>query len=444
MSKKLFWLIGTIAIIAMVFSFSLAGCKEEAATDTTEETVTEETTETAEETTGEAPAEEITLTVWKGPHTDDDRALFADAIDIFEAEHQGVTIEYTPTPWDVIVEKYTTAFAAGNPPDIFYGFTGGYVDGVVPMCYDFTELYSEEDLAEIMEGVAESTLAETTVNGKLISVPWLASGATLVYNVDMLAAAGYDGPPDTLEEQLEMAKALTNDDQYGYGLLSYDTAEAKPEYFLYAFGCTLLNENLDGIGYDKPECLEAFKYINQLWNKDKSAIPIGLYPGTTMADAFFEGKFAMWVNHSQILATRNENYPDFNIGVALMPKGPGELADGRGTYSGSGFWCIPEDTKYPELAKDFVKLLYNPEHQLPLGNILGFVPTNSNLELELDPFIAVFAESFLEHGVPYTFGPQTNEVKEAVWNAMQALQSGAIGPEEAWQQAVDNGNAAFE
>ncbi len=393
----------------------------------------------------------VTIRVWKGPHTGDDAAVFADVIAAFEADHPGVKIKYTPTPWDTIIEKYTTAFAAGNPPDIFYGFTGGYVDSVVPMCYDFREIYTEEELEFIKKGIADSLLMETTVNGKLIAIPYFVAGASFVYNKDLLEEGGFNMPPDTLEEQLEYARALTKDldgdgtiDQYGYGQLSYETAEAKPEFFLFAYGCNLMNENMDDIDCDREEGLEAFKYIDQLWNIDKSAVPIGLYPGTTMTDAFFDSKFVMWNTHNQIVANLKD-YPDFNLGVALMPKGPGEnLAGGRGTYAGSGFWCIPEDTKYLELAKEFVLYLYKPEYQIPITKVFGFMSASTELEVELDPIVADFAKSILNYGVPYRFSPRVNEVKESVWNAMRALQSGAIGPEEAWRQAVENGRAAFE
>ena len=400
---------------------------------------------------GEKPGEEAVIRVWKGPHTPDDRAVFAEVIGAFEAENPGVTIEYTPTPWDTIIEKYTTAFASGNPPDIIYAFTGGYVDGVVGECYDIREIFDEDELAFLKKGVADSLLEETTVEGKLISIPYFTAGAAFVYNIDLLKAAGLNRPPENLKELADYAKKLTKDlngdgaiDQYGYGQLSYDTAEAKPEFFLFAFGCNLFNGDMSDIDYARPEGLEAFKYIDQLWNRDKSAVPIGLYPGTTMTDAFFDDKFAMWVTHNQIIA-HLKDYPDFKMGVSQMPQGPGtSLADGRGTYAGSGFWCIAKKTKHLEQAKAFVLKLYDPQYQKEIAKAFGFIPSNTDIKLELDPITRAFADVSLNYGVPYRFGPHVNEVKEAVWRAMQALQSGALGPKQAWEQAVQEGEAALK
>jgi ABC-type glycerol-3-phosphate transport system substrate-binding protein len=400
---------------------------------------------------GDKTKEEAVIRVWKGPHTPDDPAVFADVIAAFEADNPGATVEYTPTPWDTIIEKYTTAFASGNPPDIIYAFTGGYVDGVVGQCYDIRDIFDDEELGYLKKGVADSLLGETTVDGKLIAIPYFTAGAAFVYNIDLLNDAGFDRPPDTIDDLISYARALTKDfdgdgkiDQYGYGQLSYDTAEAKPEFFLFAYGYNLFNEDMSSVGYNDSDAFNAFKLIDRLWNADGTAVPIGLYPGTTMTDAFFDNKFAMWVTHNQIVA-HLADYPDFNIGVAKMPKGPGtNLADGRGTYAGSGFWCIAESTKHLELAKDFVLKLYDPMYQKEIAKAFGFVPSNTDIKMEMDPISKAFADVSLNYGVPYRFGPHVNEVKEAVWRAMQALQSGAVGPMEAWEQAVSEGEAALQ
>jgi multiple sugar transport system substrate-binding protein len=391
------------------------------------------------------------IRIWKGPHSPDDPKVFSEAIKAFEAENKGATVEYTPTPWDTINEKYTTAFASKNPPDIIYGFTGGYVDNVVGACYDFKEIFSKDEFAFLKKGVAESLFEETTVEGRLISIPYFTAGAAFAYNIDLLKKAGYSRPPDTIEEQLAYAKKLTVEldkdgkiDQYGYGQLSYDTAEAKPEFFLFSFGCNLFNKDMTDIDYDRPEGRAAFEYIDRLWNKDKTAVPIGLYPGTTMTDAFFDNKFAMWVTHNQIVA-HLKDYRNFKMGVSRMPKGPGaNIAQGRGTYAGSGFWCIARDTKNLPLAKKLVLKLYDPKYQKPIAAAFGFTPSNTQIVMQQDAIGKAFTDAALNYGVPYRFGPRVNEVKQAVWRAMQALQSGQMGPEEAWRQAVDEGKAALE
>jgi multiple sugar transport system substrate-binding protein len=398
-----------------------------------------------------APEEEILITIWKGPNTDHDPEIYADVIGAFEAKHPGVNVELIPTPWASIAEKYGTAFAAKTNPDIIYGFTGGYVDAVMPMVYDYREIFTERELKFMTTGVAESMLLEsTTADGRLVGIPFYAAPQSLTWNMDLLAEEGFDRPPDTLEEMLEYAKALTKDldgdgkiDQWGWGQLSYDVAEQKPEHFLYQFGATLMNDTLDDVGYDNEAGLDAFKYIDRLWNVEKVAVPIGLYPGTTMIDAFFDGVYAMLQAPGQIV-TNLKDYPEFNLMAGPMPQGPQvRFAGGRGTYAGSGFWCIAKNTKNLELVKEYVKMLYDPKFSVPIARETGFFPVNSEVTIELEPISQGYFES-LKFGVPYRFSPHVQEVKEAVWDAMQALQAGAVDPEEAWEQAVENGRAAFD
>ncbi len=386
----------------------------------------------------------VTLRMWKGPHTPDDNAVFAPVIKDFEAAHPNITIEYTPIPWDTMNEKYTTAFASGNPPDLIYGFTGGYVDNVVGKCWDYRKLFSKAEFDQLMTGVDPGLLPEFTTGGKLVGIPFFSAGAAFVYNIDMLKAAGFDKPPDTVADLVTYSKAMTKNGNYGYGQLSYDTGEAKPEFFLYAYGCNLFNMDMTDIDYNRPEGLQAFKLIDQLWNKDHSAVPIGLYPGTTMTDAFFQGKFAMWFTHSQIGVNLKDN-PNFKLGVSKMPKGPGTaLAGGRGTYVGSACWCIPESEKNLDAAKALVKFMYQPKYVGMLAESFNFVPSNKDVVIKMDAISKAFADVYRTYGVSYRFGSHVNEVKEAVWRAMQALQSGAIGPDVAWQQAVKEGKAALQ
>ncbi|MCL4385732.1 MAG: sugar ABC transporter substrate-binding protein [Cyanobacteria bacterium] len=447
-----------LVVLCLIFILSF-GCKSAESNKSAEETTVTETT-AAETTAAQTTASETTtaeklsgtIVIWKGPHADKERETkFNEVIDAFEKDNPGVKIDFVNTPWDSIVEKYTTAFASGNPPDIFYSFTGGYVDGVIDKCLDFKEIFTPEELAFITKGIPENLLAEFTVGGKLIGVPWTTIGNTLVYNEKMLSDAGFTSPPKTWDEQLEMCKKLTKDtngdgkpEVYGYGQLSYDTAEAKPEYFLYEAGVTLFNDDMTGIGYDKDQAKAAFEYIDKLWNKEKVAVPIGLYPGTTMIDAFFDGKFAMWQCHSQINVAW-KNHPDFKMAAAPMPAGPGtNLNEGKGTYSGSGAWSIAKDTKNLEAVKKFLMYFYDPKYLTTVLNNFGFTPSRTDLNMELDPFIKTMADSYLKYGITYKFGSQVNEVKEAVWDAIRSLQSGAISPEDAYKQAVENGKAAFE
>ncbi|MCL5985583.1 MAG: extracellular solute-binding protein [Actinobacteria bacterium] len=444
MRKKTKLFLVTIVSIAAI-SFVISSCAPAVSPTTTKETTQAETTSTEEK----AVAEQFTLRVWKGPHTADDPGAFADVIKKFEEANPNIKIEYTPTPWDTFQEKYGTAFASGNPPDVFYGFAGGYIDGFLDKILPLEDIASADEIKTMAMNVPEGALTESLYEGKHLGIPWIGSNEALLYNIDMLEAAGYDKAPDTLDQALEYAKKMTLSSggkimQYGYGQLSYDTAEGKPEFYLNQFGASLFNSDLTGIGFDNPEGKAAFEYIDKMWNIEKAAVPPGLYPGTTMLDAFFSGKFAMWHGYSQML-TEAKKFPDFKLGVALIPAGPETSKTPRAAYIGTGWWSIAKDSKHQKEALEFIKMLYDPSNSEGIITKLSMVPINNDLAKKMygsDPLMLVFIEQ-MKYAVPYVLNPKLNEVKTAVWDAMQALQTGQIGPDEAWKQAVERGEAAL-
>lgn len=428
----------TLAVIATLVI--LPGCKKAVTTTTTAAAET-----TAEVATTTSPSEKVVLTVWKGPHGVDDAVALLDAISAFESDHPNVTIELGSLPWDNFVEKMVTSIGAGNPPDLFLAslpMVGSYVERLL----DYNNLFTKEEMQFLTKGVSKEQLESCIYKGKQFGIPYGGVTTGFAYNIDLLQEAGFKNPPDTLEELRQMAKVLTKDinndgiiDQYGWGQLSYDTGEAKPDIFLYQYGDTLLNKDQTDIGYDNGAGLEAFKYIDQLWNIDKSAVPPGLYPGTTSTDAFLNGKFAMWITHSPIIKLLDK-YPNFHLGVTVNPQGPGkELADGRGTWAGFSFWSIADNAKHIDLAKEFILYLHNPKYMVKPMEMFGYFPMSSEVKMKLSPLMESFNKN-IPYGIPYPMHKKFKELqKVAIWGEISALQTGVKTPEQAFKDSVAAG-----
>ena len=457
MKKSLYLLTVAVLIAAIVVTIGFSGCKATTAEETAAKTVTEETAaetvteETAAETVAEEKPLSGTIVIWKGPSAEDERGtVFNEVFDAFEKENPEVKIEFLNTPWSEIQEKYTAAFASGNPPDLIYSFTGGYVDAVISQCMDYNEVFTKEELAFMAKSIPENVMKEFIINKKLMGIPFLTAGTGLVYNIKMLADAGYAEPPQTWEEMLEMCKKLTKDlnndgktDVWGLGELggTYPCTE----FFINQAGATLFNDDLTGLGYDNEMGKAAYEFMDKLWNIEKVAVPSGLYASPMIRDAFFEGKFAMYRDYGEIRIIQQQNHPDFKMWVAPMPAGPGKnLCEGRGTYAGSGAWSIAKDTKNLEAVKKLLMYLYNPKYLPHILQGLGMVSSRAEIDIEIDPFIKEMATGFLKYGVAYPFSPYINEVREAVHKAGQSLQSGSINAEEAFNQAVKFGKIAFK
>lgn len=452
-----------IVLISIIFVFSLVflgtGCKESAATETTaaaETTVAAETTAaetTAAETTSGEP---VVIKVWKGiAVANEGDTYYPEWIRAFESSHPGVTIEWTDIPWETMKQQFDTAFAAGDPPDIFYSFTGGYVDDVMEFCADYKEIYTPEEYAMITDGISESQLATYVVNGKQVGIPFYGGVNVFYWNKGLFEAAGLDPEkgPDTWEDVLSMAKVLTIDtnkdgkiDQWGYGERSYESGAAKPEKYLWQAGFNLLNADRTGIGYDDEGAIAAFEYVEKLWQTEKVAVPIGLFSGNTIIDAFYQQKFAMWFYNSNILKEVGTDYPDLKLGGSIAPAGPGiNLAEGRGMPGGWGCWSIAQDTKNLELVKEFLyEFFTNPQYLRIASERVGATPASSKTGYQSDDPFVQMALTGGKYSIENPFGAEVNEVLTAVDNAFQAVQLGQLSARDAWTQAVEEGNAVFK
>lgn len=450
MKKYLIWII--IGVFAISMLFMSIGCKKET-TPTEEIAVEEEEEAPAVEEEEEAPAEEIVLEMWKGPHSDHDQEIFAELIADFEADHPGVRIEYIVTPWETIAEQYTTTIAAGEGPDIFMAATGGLWDASVKLCYDYTDIFSEDELKELTEGIPEDLYKGNVSEGRLVGVCWHVGTDTFSYNETMLKDAGYDNPPTTWEELLEVSRAITKDtdndgviDQWGYAYQPMDVAGQRSEIFLYQAGFKGIADDGINIGYDDPRAIEAFKFLYKLYIEEKVAFPVEMFKGVSeWGAALDEGKFAM--AHAGALQKFLTNYPDWENGVLKVgdtPAGPGKwLVDGMGAYGASSIWPVPEYVtgNRLELVKELILgYLYNPKYQIPILNEWHFVPANSKVTetMELDEFQKQIVETS-KYAIPYTFNDHQNSISEILREAVYGIQIGQLTPEEAWKQAVERG-----
>lgn len=141
------------------------------------------------------PDEPIQLEIsWWG---DDARAaLFADVIDLFEAEHPNITVVETPvgSP-DDLFNRLATDFAGGGDtaPDVFA------LGGAKPLEYGglgaLLDLGTVSDQLDVSK-YPDFSLTNATVDGKLYGLPTGGNATAAFINTDILAEAGVDLPGD--------------------------------------------------------------------------------------------------------------------------------------------------------------------------------------------------------------------------------------------------------
>ena len=126
------------------------------------------------------------LTMWaQGAEAEKLPALLKE----FEAANPGVKVEVTPIPWDAAHNKYQTAIAGGQTPDIAQMGTtwmGDFADAFDPAPAEFADA-----------GFFPGSVKSSEVNGASVGVPWYVDTRVIFYRKDLAEQAGYTTPRPT-------------------------------------------------------------------------------------------------------------------------------------------------------------------------------------------------------------------------------------------------------
>jgi multiple sugar transport system substrate-binding protein len=155
--------------------------------------------------TGPAGSDEIVLELWAVGREGE---VVAELTREFEASHPGVRVEVQKLPWRGAHEKMLTSVVGEATPDLAQmGNTW------IP------EFAAIGALARLDEEVGASPVVEAAdyfpgvwdtnvVDGHVYGVPWYVDTRLLFYRRDLLAKAGFDHPPKTWSEWMDMMIAI--------------------------------------------------------------------------------------------------------------------------------------------------------------------------------------------------------------------------------------------
>ncbi len=179
-----------------------------------------------------------------------------------------------------MIEKYTTAVAAGTPPDLAVGVHSAFPElaarGALLALDDFLAASTVIDLDDFFPGLMDSN----KWMGKTYGIQCAENGPRqgLMYNLDLVEAAGLDPskPPQTVDELFAWHQAITKFDEAGnveiLGLDPLDamggrlpTADAE---LLWAgtFGFTYWNQYELTFSFDQPLFVEYLATIKRFYD----------------------------------------------------------------------------------------------------------------------------------------------------------------------------------
>ncbi len=388
---------------------------------------------------------EIVVACWSGPEHDN---LVKVAAEYTKKTGNQVIVEEIAR--EAYFDKLTTTFVGGGSD-----YDAAYIMSDWPPAwvqaealYPFNEFIDDPNVA--MPGLDLSVFGAGvgffTFDGKIYAYPSEGDTAWLWYRSDLLEAKGIK-PPETWDEYLEAAKALTGDGVYG------TVIGAKPDeamwdfmYYLFGMGGGILDKD-NKVIINNEAGVKALTFYADLLNVHHVVPPdVVTYGYNEIQTTLQEGKAAMgieWMAATQTLQDCAQSPKVCKDGqtTLLYTIPPGmKAADGtieRTTGGSQWGWGIPAGAKNPMAAYKFIEWLTSKEGA-SLWALNGGIPGNT--EALSDPAVVEKIPQFelLAEVMPYRqIIPPTTVTSDMVTTMNEAIVAAVTGTKTS-QQALDD------
>lgn len=229
------------------------------------------------------------------------------------------------------------------------------------------------------------------------AIPFFTIVEALHVRTDRLAQVGLS-LPETWEDVLTAAKKTTNPKKHIYGFgegpsrSNIDHAKWM-RAMLWSYGASVFGKNGTTITLQSPQTTQVLQWIKEGWEA-KIFPPDALqWGGGDNNKSWLSGQATMIWNAASTLSDTREEIPEL-LDKCTMVKAPAGPA-GRKAFASGHFIMIFKDSAYPDLAREFVRFLFEKERYSKL-TIPYLVPVFEVFTREPgweDPLDRVFLEN---------------------------------------------------
>jgi len=329
----------------------------------------------------------LRFTVWVGIDHPIMEEVFIPLAEEYEAQNEGVTIEYVSIPFSEYELTLVTQLSSENPPDAGWiversGATFINANALL----DLTPYIIDDEEYDFAD-YSEPALATWMVDDAIYGIPFSTSPYLSIYNATLFEEAGIPTPIEMYEngewtwENLFDAAATIQAETDAWGFFGNDGRLYTPDAWgtlvplMRAYGTDIFNADNE-CTMNSPEAIEAYTALHEAIFVDEIVAP----PGTEAS--FFAGDAGITLG--QLSRLTNLDDADFEWGIAPLPAGPAGEVPVLGQAAINAFDTNNNDNQ--DLAADFVKFLTTRDSVVTM---LTFFPP-ARLSVLEDP---VFLES---------------------------------------------------
>jgi len=353
------------------------------------------------------------------------------ALDEFEKRNPGIKVNLQRANWSDGRAQYLREAAVGSAPDvvqIVYVWARPFAASGALKPLD--DLIAKGGLG--IKGWSDFIARDLAAgpDGKTYAVPFATDTFALIYNHELLAAAGFQSPPKTWPEMLAMSRTIrerTGKQGFGFPTGSCGTPAIwfYLNFYWWSKGVNLVEEAPNGkfrISINAEQVADAFNYFNT-YVKDglnpPSMASSCSFGSPEMVEGLVNGDFAMAsmadFTAARVLDTWNKRHPGKPnpFRTALHPA---DIKPST-THFGGRMVALAPNTKNVDAAWKLVQFLTQPEPTFT-KHLTGYTP--SQLEAvrtqQFGPGMEGFREQLLlaRSWGPYAIGPVSIPF---MWNA---------------------------
>ncbi|WP_165000763.1 ABC transporter substrate-binding protein [Xylanivirga thermophila] len=375
MKKKV---LSILLVLTMVLGL-FAGCgkkddDKDASSGQQKDVVEDSKKDEGKEGKKEDKKEPVTLKMWcNWPESNDEDSQFQyvkKAAQKYMDLNPHVTIEVTGNS---TMDKVLAALTGGQGPDVFDNLWPNIATwGEKGALLDLTD-YVNNDAEFKKDDVLPAAWNLSTYKDTIYGIPYTLASSELYYNKKLLKEAGYDNPPETMEELVEMADKLTKVNDKG----EIEQLGFLPDYpwldnvlWPVTFGAEWIDKDANKITFDSPDMAAAYQWQVDIYKKygveELSKFKSGF--GKDAQSPFLTGDLAMCFFPEGMIGMVAKYAPDLDYGIANIPY-PADKPDLKGSmFVTSRVYCINSKSKNPDAAWDFLAFWANEDNMKEWSN----------------------------------------------------------------------------
>jgi multiple sugar transport system substrate-binding protein len=338
----------------------------------------------------------------------------------------GVKINRQSVPTDQLTQKILQGATSHTLPDL--AFTDNPTLQEIAATGALTPL---TDYGISTDGYYSSIVKAGTYQGKVYGLAPGVNGLALIYNKDLLQAAGVT-PPSTWDELKTAAAKLTKGSTYGLAFSAANSEEGTWQFlpFFWSNGADLSK-------LDSPQAVAALTYVAGLVSSRSASKSVVNWNQNDVTDQFTSGNAAMMINGSWTLPTLNQS-SSLHYGVVSLPT---PTAGGSPVVAlGGEVGVIPAtgDTTQQAAAK-VLSCVLSEKNMLAWDTGHDYVPSRQSTATTFAQQNPAMKSFVTEVGTARSrtadLGTKYPKVSTALATAIQAALTGAQSPQSALAQA---------